>query len=56
MPLFDRRQEYSWPATKLEGVHLLPEQKEYSLVDTIVINLGYRIVGRAKAAFIQDVW
>src|SRR5438445_10769629 len=33
MPLFDRRQEYSWPATKLEGVQLLPAPTDYSLDD-----------------------
>src|SRR5207302_6272152 len=56
MPLFDRRQEYSWPATKLEGVQLLPEQKEYSLDDALVLNLGFRVVGGAREAFNPDVW
>jgi hypothetical protein len=56
MPLFDRRQEYSWPATKLESVQLLPEQKEYSLDDVLILNLGFRIVGGAREAFNPDVW
>ena len=56
MPLLDRRQEYSWPATKLEGVQLFPEQKEYSLADVLVFNLGFRVVGGAREAFNPDVW
>src|SRR5713226_7915570 len=56
VPLLDRRQEYSWPATKLEGVQLLPEQKGYSLDDLLVLNLGFRVVGGAREAFNPDVW
>ncbi|TLY03171.1 MAG: hypothetical protein E6K95_04295 [Thaumarchaeota archaeon] len=56
MPLFDRRQEYSWPATRLERVQLLPEQKQYSLDEILVLNLGFRVVGGAREAFNPDVW
>jgi hypothetical protein len=56
MPLFDRRQEYSWPATKLDGLQLQPEQRECSVDDTLVLNLGFRVVGGAREAFNPDVW
>ncbi len=56
MPLMDRRQEYSWPVTKLEDVQLLPEKKEYPSGDPIVLNVGFRVVGGLREAFNPDVW
>src|SRR5207245_10538034 len=56
MPLFDRQQEYSWPATRLERVQLLPERKQYTLDEILVLNLGFRVIGGAREAFNPDVW
>ncbi len=56
MPLMDRRQEYSWPATRLEDVMLISEKKEYPRDDTVVLNLGFRVVGGLREAFNPDVW
>src|SRR5207245_11609570 len=56
MPLLDRRQEYSWPATRLERVQLLPERKQYTLDEILVLNLGFRVIGGAGEAFNPDLW
>jgi len=56
MPLLDRRQEYSWPATNLEDLKLLPEKKDYAADDLLVLNLGFRILGGVREAFNPDVW
>src|SRR2546426_796656 len=51
MPLLDRRQEYSWPATRLERVQLLPERKQYTLDEILVLNLGFRVIGGGGGGF-----
>ncbi len=56
MPLMDRRQEYSWPVSSLEEVQLLPEKKETTLDDILVLSLGFAIVGGVREAFNPDVW
>src|SRR3989442_15619631 len=56
MPLLDRRQEYSWPATRLERVQLLPERKQYTLDEILVLNLGFRVIGGGRGAFNPHLW
>ena len=56
MPLKNRRQEYSWAATKLADVRLMTDKKSYSVDDAVVANLGFRAVGGLREAFHPDVW
>jgi hypothetical protein len=56
MPLRNRRHEYNWPKTRIDGVHLVSDKKSYSLVDTISVNLSFRIVGGLRQAFHPEVW
>lgn len=56
MPLKNRRQEYSWAATRLTDVALMTDKKTYSSDETIVANLGFRVMGGLREAFHPDVW
>ncbi len=56
MSLKNRRQEYSWPATKIGGVHLMTDRKTYGQGDMITANLGFKVVGGLREAFHPDVW
>lgn len=56
LPLKNRRQEYSWPATRMNSVQLLTDKKSYSISDTIRANASFRIVGGLREAFHPDVW
>lgn len=56
MPLKNRRQEYSWAPTRLTDIQLMTDSKSYSSGDTIVANLGFRVVGGLREAFHPDVW
>jgi len=40
----------------MTGLKLMTDKKSYSLDDTIVANLGFRIVGGLREAFHPDVW
>ena len=56
MPLKNRRNEYSWPATRISGVVVTTDRKSYSANDTVKVNVGFRIVGGLREAFHPDVW
>lgn len=56
MPLKNRRGEYGWGPTKISGLKLMTDRRSYSPEDTIVANLGFRIVGGLREAFNPDVW
>jgi hypothetical protein len=54
--LKNRRQEYSWPATRVSSVQLLTDKKSYSNSDPIHLHASFRIVGGLREAFHPDVW
>ncbi|MGD0396530.1 MAG: hypothetical protein ABSB26_06430 [Nitrososphaerales archaeon] len=56
MPLKNRRGEYSWRQTRLDGVKLITDKKSYSPSDTVTANLEFRVVGGLREAFQPDVW
>ncbi|MDG6901374.1 MAG: hypothetical protein JRM80_05375 [Nitrososphaerota archaeon] len=56
MPLKNRRGEYRWGTTRLASPKLMTDKKSYSIDDTIIANLGFRIVGGLRESFHPDVW
>ena len=56
MPLKDRRDEYSWPQTKIDRVQLLTDRKTYASADDIGVNLSFRIIGGLRESFTPEVW
>lgn len=56
MPLKNRRDEYSWPATKIGGVAVTTDKKSYATGDVIKANVEFRILGGLREAFHPDVW
>ena len=56
MPLKNRRGEYPWRQTRLDGVRLITDKKSYSASDTVTANLEFRVVGGLREAFHPDVW
>lgn len=56
MSLKNRRDEYSWPETRIGGMQLVTDKKTYAPGDTISATLGFRIVGGLREAFHPDVW
>ncbi len=56
MPLKNRRGEYRWGTTRLASPELMTDKKSYSIDDTIIANLGFRIVGGLRESFHPDVW
>ena len=56
MPLKNRRGDYSWGQTRLDGVRLIADKKSYSGDDTVTANLEFRVVGGLREAFHPDVW
>jgi len=56
LPLKNRRDEYSWRQTRLEGVGLVTDKRSYSPSDTVTANLEFRIVGGLREAFHPDIW
>lgn len=56
MPLKNRRTEYSWGPTSIDGVSLVTDRKTYTIGETITANLGFRVVGGLREAFHPDVW
>jgi hypothetical protein len=54
--LKNRRDEYPWRQTKLDGVGLITDKRSYSPNDTVTANLEYRVVGGLREAFHPDVW
>jgi len=56
LSLRNRRSEYSWGQTRLDGVRLISDKKSYSAEDKVSVNLEYRVVGGLRQAFHPDVW
>jgi hypothetical protein len=56
MSLKDRREEYSWPKTRISGIQLTTDKKSYGEDDIITASLRFRIVGGLREAFHPDVW
>jgi hypothetical protein len=56
LPLKNRRGEYSWKQTMLAGVRLTTEKRSYTLSETVIANLEFRVVGGLREAFHPDVW
>jgi len=56
LPLKNRRGDYSWRATRLDGVQVSTDRKSYSSSDTIKVNVAFRVVGGLRQAFHPDVW
>ena len=56
MPLKNRRGEYDWPPTRMEGVLVTSDRKSYSRGDTVKLNVAFRIVGGLRESFHPDVW
>ncbi|MGD1055630.1 MAG: hypothetical protein ABR867_06080 [Nitrososphaerales archaeon] len=56
MPLKNRRDEYLWRETRLDGVRLTTDKRSYLLGDTVAANLGFRVVGGLREAFRPEVW
>lgn len=56
MPLKNRRGEYSWGTTRIASLKLMTDKRTYSLEESVVANLGFRIVGGLREAFHPDVW
>ena len=56
MPLKDRRDEYSWPQTRIDKVQLLADRKTYDSADEIGVNLSFRIIGGLRESFTPEVW
>ncbi len=52
----NRRGEYSWPATRIDGISLSADKKSYSEGDSVRLNVGFRIVGGLREAFHPDIW
>ena len=56
MSLKNRRDEYSWPETRIDDMQLTTDKKTYGVGDTIAARLGFRVVGGLREAFHPDVW
>ena len=56
MPLKNRRDEYSWPRTRIDGVAVTTDKKTYPLGDTVKVNVAFKVVGGLREAFHPDVW
>ncbi len=56
MPLRNRRADYRWPATRIEGVSVSTDRSSYAENQTMRVNVGFRIVGGLREAFHPDVW
>jgi hypothetical protein len=56
LPLKNRRDEYSWRQTKLDGALLIADKRSYSLSEIVTTNLEFRVVGGLREAFHPDIW
>lgn len=56
MPLKNRREEYSWPKSRIGSTSLATDRKSYSPSDTAIVRVAFRIVGGIREAFHPDVW
>jgi hypothetical protein len=56
MTAVNRRGDFEWPMTTLADIKLIPRRASYSFDEPITVNLGFRVVGGLREAFIPDVW
>ena len=56
MSLRNRRGEYTFPITRIEGFQVSPDKKSYSAEETIKANVRFKVVGGLREAFHPDVW
>jgi hypothetical protein len=56
LPLKDRRDDYSWPETKISQLRLAADKKSYSISETIRTNVSFKIIGGLREAFHPDIW
>ena len=56
MPLKNRRDEYSWPSTKIDAVVVATDKKNYAVGETVKANVAFRVVGGLRESFHPDVW
>ena len=56
LPLKDRRSEYGWQTTRINGVTVTSDKRSYALGDTVKANVGFKVVGGLREAFHPDVW
>jgi hypothetical protein len=56
LPLKNRRGEYAWADTKIDGVRVITDKQSYSLSDRINASVSFRVVGGLREAFHPDVW
>ena len=56
MPLKNRREDYSWPKSRIGTITLVTDRKSYPPSDSIVTRVAFRIVGGIREAFHPDVW
>jgi hypothetical protein len=56
LPLKNRREEYSWGQTVLDGVKLITDKKSHSQIDTVTAHVEFRVVGGLREAFHPDIW
>ncbi len=52
----DKRGEYSWPTTKIADFELIPEKKSFERDESVVVNIGFRVIGGLRESFVPDVW
>lgn len=52
----NRRAEYSWGQTRLDGIRLITDKRSYSCSETVSANLEFRVVGGLREAFHPDIW
>jgi len=56
LPLKNRRNEYSWPETKIDRVEVMTDKKMYENDEAIKASVVFRIVGGLRESFHPDVW
>ena len=56
MPLKNRRSEYSWPSTTIEDAEVATNKRTYSIGETVVVSLAFKVRGGLREAFHPDVW
>jgi hypothetical protein len=56
LPLKNRRDEYSWPKTRIEELVVTTDKRGYSIGETVKADIGFRVIGGLREAFHPDVW
>jgi hypothetical protein len=56
LSLENRRGDYVWPPTRIDGFRVSSDKMSYEGDETIKANVKFRIVGGLREAFHPDVW